>query len=842
MKNKKNIKNIKKKKSKKNIKNIKKKINVKGKIKNIKLKKPKKSDVLNIIMGFLIAVFGLSVFFILFVIFTAPSFTADKLYNKEATVIYYKDGTELAKIGMEKRELVTYAELPEVLVDAIIATEDSRFFQHNGFDIARFTKAFLGQITGNSGAGGGSTLTMQVAKNAYTDPKAVSGFKGIVRKATDIYISIFKLEKSYTKEQIIEFYVNEPWLGNSTYGVEQACQTYFGKTVSDLTLTEAAIIAGMFQAPASYNPFNNAELTAERRNQVLNLMVRHGYITEEEADEAKAIPVESLTIAQKNSAINQGVIDTIIEEVEARTGYDGYYTPLIIYSTIDKSVQDKVNKVMSGESFTFVNDVVQMGIAVTDSKDGSVTAVGAGRNQVGERQYNYATMIKRHPGSTAKPFFDYGPLIEYNNASTYTPFFDEKYTYTTGGSVVNADRKYLGLITMRYALARSRNVPALQAFQQVDNANIIEFVHNVGIDYGDVLYESASIGGFNGMSPLSMSAAYGTFARGGYYIEPYSYTKIIVRETDEVVEYKYTKSKAMSSETAYMITYILETALDLGALGSNISVSGTDIATKTGTSSIDKAATQKAGIPSTAIMDSWFDIYSPDYSISMWYGYGYPAFSKEYYLTSTAADRVRNKIGKILATSILKKNSRFKKPSSVVMVEVEKETFPAQLASDYTPSELRTKELFKRGTEPVETSKRFSTLNNPTNIKAVFNNNAISLTWDPIEIPSAINTVSLQTHFNTYYSSWASKYYQARLTYNTNYIGNIGYQVYLKNTTTGELTSLGFTTNNSYSYTTSLVNNNYTFVVKSSYSIFKKNMSTGLEITANPYELTLNIQ
>lgn len=813
-------------------------------ISNIRHENKKSSvTILSLLMFTMIGIFGIAVAFCIYIIISAPTFNPENLYNKEATIIYSNDGTEFAKIGMEKREIITYDELPEVLIDAIIATEDSRYFQHDGFDIARFTKAFLGQVSGNDSAGGGSTLTMQVAKNAYTDAKAVQGVKGIVRKATDIYLAIFKLEKVYTKEEIIEFYVNSPWLGNNSWGVEQACQTYFGKSVKDISLTEAAIIAGMFQAPASYNPFNSPELTAKRRSQVLNLMVRHGYITEQEATQAGSIPVESLVTTDKTSSKYQAVIDTIVEDILAKHDYDPYYdaysTPMLIYSTFDLKKQDVINDLMNGTSFTFVNDVVQMSVAVTDVDTGGITAIGAGRNRVGERQQNYATQIKRQPGSTAKPFFDYGPLIEYNNASTYTPLFDENYTYSNGDKIVNADRKYLGLITMRYALARSRNIPALQAFQQLDPANVKEFVNNVGIDYGKNLYESYSIGGFTGMSSLQMSAAYATLARGGYYIEPYTYTKIVIRDTEEEIVYKPKRKKAMSEETAYMLTSMLETAVSTGALGGPISIKGTDVATKTGTTSIDESATSKYGIPSYAIMDSWFDLYSPDYSIAMWYGYD--KLSSDYYLLSSAADKVRNRVAKILGTGILEPNSTFKKPAGVVEVAIEKETFPAQLASPYTPSDYITKELFKAGTEPVEVSERFNTLTNPTNAKAVYSNGTITISWDKITTPNAINTTYLQEHFNTYYKNWAEKYYNQRITYNTNYIGSVGYQLYLKNTTTGELTSLGYTTNNSYSYLTSNSNTTYTFVIKSAYSIFKANMSTGIEVEANPNNLSADV-
>lgn len=160
---------------------------------------------------------------------------------------------------------------------------------------------------------------MQVVKNTFTSREA-SGIKGIIRKFTDIYMSIFKVEKNYTKEEIMEFYVNAPWLGNNTYGIEQACQMYFGKSVRDLNLAEASLMAGMFQAPSSYNPFNNPELAAKRRNTVLKLMVKHGYITQEEADQANDVSIQSMLTNKAGESANeyQGFIDTVIEDVKEK--------------------------------------------------------------------------------------------------------------------------------------------------------------------------------------------------------------------------------------------------------------------------------------------------------------------------------------------------------------------------------------------------------------------------------------------------------------------------------------------------------------------------------------------
>ena len=798
-----------------------------------KKKKITNHKILIILLAIATALVSLILVGALFIIVSAPDFDTDKLYQREATVLTLADGTEFARLGSENRDLVTYDELPQVLIDAIVATEDSRFFQHEGFDIARFLMASFGQITGVSGAGGASTLTMQVVKNTYTS-KDASGIKGLIRKFTDIYMSIFKVEKQYTKEEIIEFYVNAPWLGNGTYGVEQASRLYFGKSVRDLSLPEAALIAGIFNAPATQNPFYSIKNATSRRNQVLDLMHRHGYIDDEQWEDAKAISVESTIQEQTGAELNkyQSFIDTVVEEVIADTGLNPYNVPMNIQTTLDTNVQDVLNALNNEElGYKFRDDAIQVAIIVTDTNTGAITAVDGRRNQTGERDLNLATGEARfQPGSTAKPIFAYGPAIEYNNESPGKYFFDEAYTYSNGQPLWDADRKWQGMQTMRTALAKSRNVPAVQAFQQVDKDKIADFVHALGIDYGDELYEAYAIGGGVYVNPKQMAAAYGAFARGGYYIEPYSYTKIKFKDSEEVLDKKPKREKVMSEETAYMITSILVTAQESYA-GGNFTISGTDVAAKTGTSTYDTATLKKYDIPLDVSADNWDITYSPDYVISMWFGY--EKLSHEHYTRSMYGSVERKKIMSAIAKKIYKKNSKFEMPSGVVKVEVEKDTIPLALPSAYTPADQRMTELFKTGTEPTETSWRYEQLESPTNGRSSISGNSINLSWDPIATPKAINTTELQSYFNDNYGQFANEYYEKRIAYNNQYIGALGYAVFLDNN--GTLTYLGYTANNSYTYNTNGYGGSYKFVVKSAYSIFRDNMSNGLEIkvTAN---------
>ncbi len=788
--------------------------------------------ILTIIMAAIVFVFVIGLAFLIYIIIKAPDFNVENLYTSEASIVYDAYGNEMARLGTENRERVTYDDLPEVFIDALVATEDSRFFQHKGVDMARFIKASIGQILGQSGAGGASTLTMQIAKQRYTGLEA-SGIEGIIRKFTDMYMSVFKLEKNYSKEQLIEYYVNIPELGSGSFGIEQASQTYFGKSISEVSLTEAALLAGLFQAPTAYNPYNSPEKAEARRNQVLNLMKRHGYITETECEAAKKIPVKSLLAKNTTSYSKyQGFINTVISEVEKRTGKNPYYVSMKIYSTMVPKKQEVINDIYEGNSIKWPNENIQAGIAITDVETGAITAVGAGR-QKGLRTLNYAVDIKKQPGSTAKPIFDYGPAIEYLNWSTGTTIVDDQYRYSNGSYIKNWDNSYKGVITIKKALASSRNIPALQAFQAVSQNQIKTFVTGLGItpgyDKNGYINESHSIGGFDGVSPLQISAAYGAFARGGIYIEPYSITKIEFVETGETYTVTPEKRKVMEDSTAYMINMILKYAVTSGEVTTG-SKAGTDVCAKTGTSTVDSNYKNSLGIKEDIIGDAWQVTYSPDYVMAVWVGY--PELTAKTYLTKNVGNPLKKAITKKLVADVLEKNSRFTQPSSVVTATIELETTPLTLASDYTPDNLKSVEYFKKGTVPEEVSTRFSQLENPTNLKATYNIGSVELTWDAIKVPDAINEEYLTNYFNEGYKTFAEKYLNKRKEYNNSYIGTNGYHVYIKNST-GTYTDLGFTTNNKFTYT-GTISDSTTFMVKSSYSIFKANMSSGVSVTVSP--------
>lgn len=792
-----------------------------------------------VIVLLILAIFMILAFtaFCAYIVLTTDDFLPDKLSQSESTIMYDNKGNEFTTLGimtddiLQKREKISYDEFPQVLVDALIATEDSRFFQHNGVDLARFLKASALQLLGKD-AGGASTLTMQVSKNNFTDTTS-HGIKGIIRKFRDIYVSVFQIEKNYTKQEIIEFYLNDNCMGETNYGVEQGSQYYFGKSARDLSLTEAALLVGLFQSPNGYNPYVYPEKAETRRNTVLNLMVRHGYITKEEADIAKSIPVESLLSGDGGKELDQyyGFSRTVYEEAIKLTGLDPYVTPMKIYTTLNIDVQDGINKALAGETVKWKDDVVQAGIAVTDVNTGAVIAIGAGRNRTTSQSFNFATQARRQPGSTAKPLFDYAPGIEFENWSTYQLFTDEKWSYTNGPEVNNWDNKYSGLMTMKSALAVSRNIPALKAFQSLNKSKILEFVTSLGIEpevENGFLHEAHAIGGFTGVSPLQMAVAYASFANGGYYIEPYTITKIEIRSTGEVFEYKHQKNRVMSEATAYLMNNMLVYAVNNGFNG-GAKLSGVQVAAKTGTSNYSKEYVKEKGL-SSSINDLWTVAYTPEHSIALWYGY--ERASKEYQHSRSGYNTQKENIMRAVMKYIPKTSKTFKVPGTVVSVDVEKGTWPAMLPSAYTPSDLITKEVFIKGTEPTEVSPRFAQFDNVTNIRYDYSisSGKIRLNWDYQE-PKILTDAYLNNYFSqSVFGNSTSVFVSERKLYNDSVLGEFGFGIYKKDAS-GNLTALDFVTDNNYTYVVpSGTNGTITLVVKAEYYKFKSNSSTGVEV------------
>lgn len=804
-------------------------------------KKVKKKKIFRIIwnlilIGILFLILGITAF-IIYIVKNAPEFNPEDLYKKDASIVLASNGEEIAKLGENIRDNVTFDEIPEVLIDAIIATEDSRFFQHNGFDLLRFMKASAYQLMGRSEAGGASTITMQISKNDVLKDQNAKGIKGIVRKFTDIYMSVFVLEKKYSKEEILEFYVNAPFLGASSYGVAEASRNYFGKELKDINLSEAAFLAGLFQAPGYYGDgaWNNPERAEKRRNTVLYLMERHGYINKEEEKIANSIPVSSMLIKRGSSlSPYQWFIDMVATEVTEKTKLSPFEVPMIIETTLDISKQDHLNKIMSGQGYTWINDGVETGVSITNVHTGAILAISGGRNITIKQALNRATKIKRQPGSTAKTVFDFGPGIEYENWSTYTPFLDDVHSYTNGKSIKNWDGKYFGLVTLKEALGLSRNIPSLKAFQSNNNKNIYSFVKSIGLTpemENGFVHEAHAIGAYTGANPLQMTAAYASFANGGYYIEPYTIKKITFIESGEKKDFAPVKNKVMSDSTAYMITNVLHWSVTNGISGIAGKVPGYQVAVKTGTTNFDDDFIRKLKLPYDVVNDLWAVGYTPDYAVGLWYGYDettQESVSKKYYSTSADNARKDRLYNAILNGIVAGSNKNFTIPNSVVAVEIEKGTIPGSLPSEFTPQDMRIVEYFKKGTEPTTVSDRYKILPNVTDLKVVEEGNKIKISYKKINTPTYYTDEYMTTFFNKYYGNQSQQYLANHKLDIQNKMGEIIYEIYYKDKD-GNLKYITNTKENTITIDRPKDKGNITFIVKTSFSIFKSNASTGTE-------------
>ena len=480
------------------------------------------------------------------------------LKDPVASTIYDKDKEVLAEVGKENRDYVNYEDIPKLVENAFLATEDSRFYQHHGVDFLRLGSAVVANITGGFGSQGGSTITQQVVKRSYLTPD-----KTVKRKVQEMWLAI-QLERKYTKEEILEMYVNKIWFANNSNGILTASQTYYGKELKDLELHEVAMLVGLPQSPSRYDPYKYPERAKERRDVVLHLMNKHGYITEADMQAAQNKTVEEGLKPKDTSQVDttpyDAFIDQVIEEVEDMGDYNIYTDGLEVYTTIDKDAQEYVfNMLNSDEVISYPNETLQAGITLMDTKTGEIRAIGGGRNTTVKRGWNYATDTKRSPGSTIKPIVDYGPAVEYLNWSTYQQITDEPYTYSDGTPIKNAGGTHRGVVTAREALGRSLNIPALKTLQAVGLDNSKQFANKLGISFtnNNTIVESSSIGGGVEVSTLELAGAYSAFGNSGIYNKPHSVKKIVLRDKTEIKN-QVESQPVMKDSTAFIVTDMLK--------------------------------------------------------------------------------------------------------------------------------------------------------------------------------------------------------------------------------------------------------------------------------------------
>ena len=538
----------------------------------------------------------------------------------QVTEVYDRNNQEAGVLNINKGEFVTIDQISPNMINALVSTEDKRFYDHHGFDPMGFLRATFGLLL-NRGrvTGGGSTITQQLAKNAF-----LTQDQTFLRKAKELFLS-FELEKKYSKDQILEMYLNNAYFGNGAYGIENASLRYFGKSAKDLTISEAAVLTGSLKAPNVYNPIDDMEATVKRRATVLQLMVTNGKITQEEADKAGAevITVQDAYVANSRYKYPY-YFDAVINEITNNYGISeeellnkGYK----IYTGLDQKMQADMEDTFSNSwLFPKASDgtIAQAASVAMDPQNGDVLATVGGRTNEKHtfRGFNRATQLQAQPGSTFKPLAVYTSALE----EGYQPnsvLVDEKRSYGSDKyTPENWNKQYQGTVTMTEALNQSWNAPAVWLLDKIGLKKGIEKVHQFGIetDPGDE-YLGIALGGLTKwVSPIQMASAYTAFANKGVRTKPRFVTKIVDANGKVIVDNTAVKdNRVTTEEVAKKMTSMLLTVYGQEGLGAPFSPSGKIIAGKTGTT---EALNNENGS-----RDQWMIGYTPDVVVATWMGY-----------------------------------------------------------------------------------------------------------------------------------------------------------------------------------------------------------------------------
>ena len=496
--------------------------------------------------------------------------------------------------------------VPQNLQNAFIAAEDNRFYEHIGIDPIGIFRAIFANLTNRGIAQGGSTITQQLAKNAF-----LSQEQTLKRKIQEAMLAL-EIEHKYSKKEILEMYMNQIYFGQGAYGIQTAAKTYFNKDVNELTLTQCAMLAGLPKSPNYYSPFNNLNEAKKRKNVVLDQMVKYGYVSAAEAEDAKNQDLGlSKSHQSKEADEYASFIDYVSQQVAKKYGDDALYKEgLKIYTTMDVDKQHAAVRAMRNlpNNYTDENGLTQPQAAIVsiDPKTGHILAMVGGR---GQDSFNRASMAVRQPGSAFKPFV-YLTALQHDMTPD-TTMDDQPVTYGSW-SPKNAGGSYSGTMALSDALDHSVNTIAVQLADKVGTKNIIANAKKMGITTLDAKDDNLAmaLGGLTkGVTPLEMASAYGTFANKGVHVKPTAIVKILDRngnvlEDASTLEKEETKTRVMSEREAYEMTTMLEGVIDHGT-GTAAAI-GRPAAGKTGTTDDNK--------------DAWFVGYTPDIVTAVWIG------------------------------------------------------------------------------------------------------------------------------------------------------------------------------------------------------------------------------
>lgn len=619
--------------------------------------------------------------------------------------------------GVQDRTWVSISELQPSTVYAFISAEDARFFEHEGVDVIRIAGAIVADIKAGSYVQGASTISQQLIKLSH-----LTSEKTISRKAEEAALA-YEMERQYSKEDILEMYLNYVYFGGGYYGIEAAAEGYFGVHASDLTLDQSAMLAGILKSPSGYAPHINYAASINRRNNILRLMQDYGYITDDEKKQAAA--KRPTILHDKNEEYSGYYTDAVTKSAAALMGITvdelirGGYS---IYSAMDSDIQHYCEEMFkNGELFPAEDS--EAAIVVLEPSTGMVVAMVGGRSYTGGISFNRATDIRRQPGSVIKPVIAYAPAFEYLNYTAADMILDEETTFADY-TPSNYGNKYYGWVTVREAVTKSLNVPAVKTLSAVGVYRAKDFAKRCGIEFDDKDDSLAlALGGFTyGVSPLQIAGAYSCFASDGIYNTPTLIKKITDRNGLTVYEYRQDSRRVMSEANAYILTSMLKSVVTEGT-GHRLNTLDIPIAGKTGTVGL-----------ANGNRDAWMAGYTPEYTAVVWQGYDSDRLGL---LPSSATGGTYPALMLYELFNHIYPDGRsgdFEKPESVKQYSIDAKTLKKQhkavLANAMTPQSSRVTEYFTEETAPEDVSGYWAVPGSAQNLLAVREEGGVMVSFD----------------------------------------------------------------------------------------------------------------
>ena len=632
----------------------------------------------------------------------APGLEELRFDPRMTTFLFDRKGRVIRKLYVEHRIPVSIDEIPRVMQEAIIAVEDANFEKHRGFDPLAILRAAWVDLRHGSVVQGGSTITQQLAKNAFLTHE-----RTLARKVKEVIWAV-QLERRYSKEEILEAYLNEIYFGEGAYGVEAAAQTYFGKSARDLTLAEAALLAGLVRSPTGYNPFRYPDRARARRNYVLDRMVEVGYISPRRAEEAKAQP---LGVVRRERPREQAryFVDYVVQQLLERYGKEMVYGGgLRVYTSLDLDMQQAAEQALQRALENRVLKTDEQGlrqpqgaIVALDPQTGDILAMVGGRGDANDF-YNRAVLAVRQPGSAMKPFIWAAAMDAGWTPATILVDQPREYTLPNGEiwRPENYDGEFKGPMTLREALEQSRNLVAIQLLEQVGPATAIRYARQMGIttllERGEPndLHLALALGGLTrGVRPLELAAAYGVLASGGVYSRPRAILQVEDAQGRVLDRFPPQQKVVLSEVTAYLVTDMLRGVIESpDGTGRRARIVGRPAAGKTGTTQNNT--------------DVWFVGYTPDLVAAVWVGNDIPEPLQfgSVTLGSGFAAQIWGEFAREALREVPPRD--FPEPPGIVRVRIDVKNGLLVDAGCAIPAAETREEVFKAGTEPKEVSPR----------------------------------------------------------------------------------------------------------------------------------------